>query len=49
MHLELLEPGWVEVNQRVHDALGSELPMSLVRVVDDLRYPVPPEHQGWSD
>ena len=49
MHLELLEPAWVDVNRTLHDALGSELPKSLVRVVDHLWYPVPREHQGWSD
>ena len=47
IHLELLEPGWVGLNQHVHPILGSELPRCLVRVVDQLRYPVPREHEGW--
>jgi hypothetical protein len=48
MHLELLEPGWLAVNEEMNWALGPELPKSLVRVVDSLRYPVRQEHQGWS-
>lgn len=48
-HLELLEPGWVDVNSTVRWHLGADLPRALVRVVDQLQYPVPREHQGWSD
>jgi hypothetical protein len=47
IHLEMLEPGWVEVNQDLHWLLGPELTKSLVRLVDQLRYPVPRERQGW--
>jgi hypothetical protein len=49
MRLELLDIGWVGVNESVRSQLGDQLPSSLVRVVDHLRYPVPREHQGWSD
>jgi len=49
MHLELLEPGWTSVNQEAHWFLGAELPKWLVQVVDHLRYPVPKEHQRWSE
>jgi hypothetical protein len=49
MHLELLEPGWLDINEILRWQLGSELPKALVSVVDHLRYPVPREHQGWSD
>ena len=48
MHLELLDDGWVAVNESVRWQLG-DLPSSLVRVVDHLVYPAPREHQGWSD
>jgi MarR family len=49
MHLEVLEPGWIAVNDEVHWLLeGGEFPRSLVRVVDRLRFPVSREHQGWS-
>ena len=47
IHLEMLEPGWVAVNHDAHWLLGAELTKSLVRLVDQLRYPVPEEHQGW--
>ncbi len=49
MHLELLEQGWLDVNETLRWQLGPELPKALVGVVDHLRYPVPQEHQGWSD
>ena len=49
IHLELLDLGWVGINQDIRSQLGDDLPSSLVRVVDRLRYPVPREHQGWSD
>lgn len=49
MHLELLEPGWLDINRTLHDQLGSELSSALIRVVDGLWYPMPREHQGWSD
>ena len=49
MHLEVLEPGWIAVNDELLCLLeGREFPKSLVRVVDRLRYPVPEEHPGWS-
>jgi len=47
-HLELMEPAWVGVNEEVRRQLG-DLPPLLVRVVDRLQYPLPREHQGWSD
>ncbi|MGZ6070630.1 MAG: MarR family winged helix-turn-helix transcriptional regulator [Myxococcaceae bacterium] len=49
MHLELLEPGWIDLNAELHWNLGAELPGALVRVIDHLHHPVPREHQGWSD
>ena len=49
IYLEVLEPGWLQVNEGVQRSLGPELPWSLVRVVDSLRYPVRRKHQGWSD
>ena len=49
MHMQILEPAWVELNAALDRVLGSELPRSLVRVVDHLRYSVPRERQGWSD
>lgn len=49
MHLELLEPGWMDINATLRRGLGSELPSALVRVVDDLPNPLPREQQGWSD
>ena len=48
MHLELLEFGWVGVNQELHVVLGSDLSATLVSGVDRLRYSVPEKHQGWS-
>ena len=48
MHLEVLEPGWIAVNDELLYLLEGEFPKSLVRVVDRLRYPVPEEHPGWS-
>jgi len=47
IYLELLEPGWVGLNQDVNVILGSELSKCLVRVVDQLRCPVAREHEGW--
>jgi len=47
IYLELLEPGWVGLNQDVHVILGSERSTCLVRFVDQLRYPVPSKHEGW--
>ena len=49
MHLELLEPCWVELNMALHRELGPDLPDALIRLVDRLPGPVPREHQGWSD
>lgn len=49
MHLELLEPGWIDLNETLGWNLGTELPRALVRVIDDLPNPIPREHQGWSD
>ena len=48
LHLEVLEIGWVAVNDEVHRQLG-DLPPLPVRVVDRLQYPLPRKHQGWSD
>jgi len=49
MHLELLDPGWIAVNDEVHWHLErGEFARSLVRVVDRLHYPVPKQHEGWS-
>ena len=48
IHLELLEFGWVDVNQSLYRLLGSDLSEALVRGVDGLSYPVPEKHQGWS-
>jgi DNA-binding MarR family transcriptional regulator len=49
MHLELLEPGWIDLNAALHWNLGAELPRALVHVIDHLHDPIPREHQGWSD
>ncbi len=49
MHLELLEPGWIDLNAALHWSLGAELPRALVHVIDHLQHPIPREHQGWSD
>jgi hypothetical protein len=48
MHLELLEFGWLGVNQELSVALGADLAAALVRGVDRLRYSAPERHQGWS-
>jgi hypothetical protein len=49
MHLELLEPGWLDINDTLRRRLGPELPISLVRVVDNLPNALAREHEGWCD
>ena len=49
MHLELLEPCWVELNRALHHELGPDAPGALIRLADRLPGSVPREHQGWSD
>ena len=48
MHLELLEPGWRDVNDEIHRVLGGDLSRALLDVVDHLRFPARQKHQGWS-
>ncbi|HEY1334346.1 MAG TPA: hypothetical protein VGF31_08825 [Myxococcaceae bacterium] len=48
MHLELLEFGWLDVNQSLYRLLGPDFSEILVRGVDGLRYAVPERHPGWS-
>lgn len=49
MHLELLEPLWVELNLDLHRTLGPDTAATLIRLADRLPATVPREHQGWTD
>ena len=48
-HLEVLEPGWREVDASLRWILGPEIVNPVIRVVDGLPNPIPREGRGWSD